>query len=78
MKKVQSSCGKEIGAFDGVRVRDFDNKVIYQVVDGEVYSPCEHIDADLQHFNKGGWAYMGKLQDRFAHTDQDEVIFEIV
>jgi len=78
MTKVINSFGKEMGAFDGLRVFDFDGKPVYLVMDDEVLARFEYGDDDLKGFNKGLWRCVGSLHENCAISEGNEVLFELV
>jgi len=76
MKKAVDSTGNEIGLFNGNTVKDSSGKVIYWLSDDDVFAPSSYTDENLQSFNKGQSAFIGKYFEGQCLAG-GEVVFKV-
>lgn len=76
IKRSVYSKGSYIGLFDENTIKDDNGKIIYCLIDNDVFAPLSYSDSDLQFLNKGQLAYIGKYIESQCLAS-DEVIFEI-
>lgn len=77
MFRVVGKDGDEIGSFSGVTILDTRGKVLYRVLDGEIYAPVEYVDHNLQRSIGRMLGLVGNLDGDVGLSLYGEIIFRI-
>lgn len=60
MSKVLDKDGRELGRFDGERIKDASGHILFWLSDDEVFAPLNYEDTNLAVFNKGQLQLIGE------------------
>ena len=78
MSKAIDSDGIIIGNYDGVSVKSENGKVLFRVIDSEVFQPLEYDDRDMKNMNKGQLICVGSFSENKAITSDGDLLFKLI
>lgn len=76
MTVVKNNKGEEIGYFDGASIKASNDKIIYRIIDNEIFAPFEYKNPDHKHFNKGQLVCIGEFKEGKGYS-KGKLLFEL-